>query len=103
MQVNRVALMNVIDAAEKWAKVKDVVAERAEGETSCVPYLHASIMSMQYLLDTLEKDRDIIKDVFGTDTVDPELWDELDSMDDGQRLNVPICVFDLKRIRKVFT
>ncbi len=43
--------------------------------------------------------RDVIKDIFGADTVDPELWDELDSMDDGQRLNVPICVFDLKRIR----
>jgi len=56
MQVNRVALMNVIDAAEKWAKVKDVVAERAEGETSCVPYLHASIISMQHLLNSLERE-----------------------------------------------
>ena len=46
--------------------------------------------------------RDIIKDVFGVDTVDPELWDELDGMDDGQRINVALCVFDLKRIRKVF-
>ena len=46
--------------------------------------------------------RDIIKNVFGSDTIDPELWDELDSMDEGQRLNVPICVFDLKRIRKFF-
>ena len=56
MQVNKIALMNVIDAAEKWAKVKDIVAERAEGESSCVPYLHASIISMQCLLDTLEKE-----------------------------------------------
>lgn len=43
--------------------------------------------------------RDTIKDIFATDTVDLELWDELDQMDDGQRIDVPLCVFDLKRIR----
>lgn len=45
--------------------------------------------------------KSILADIFGTDTVDEELWDELDSMDDGQRINVPMCVFDLKRIRQI--
>ena len=50
--------MNVIDAAEKWAKVKDFVAERAEGESSCVPYLNASIVTMQCLLKKIEEVED---------------------------------------------
>ena len=58
MRVNKVALMNVIDAAQKWAKVKDVVAGRTEDQTSCVPYLHASIMSMQALLNQLQEAED---------------------------------------------
>lgn len=43
----------------------------------------------------------ILADIFGTDTVDEELWAELDSMDEGQRINVPMCVFDLKRIKQI--
>tara|TARA_R110000796_G_scaffold55241_4_gene128769 strand:+ start:37 stop:222 length:186 start_codon:yes stop_codon:yes gene_type:complete len=58
MQVHKIALMNVIDAAEKWAKVKDVAAERAEGESSCVPYLNASIITMQCLLKKIEEVED---------------------------------------------
>lgn len=48
-----------------------------------------------------KKVKTILADIFDIDTVDQELWDELDSMDDGQRINVPICVFDLKRIRQI--
>jgi len=58
MQVNKIALMNVIDAAEKWAKVKDVVAERKEYEASCVPYLHASIINMKSLLKKVKEVED---------------------------------------------
>ena len=41
-----------------------------------------------------------LKDIFGSDTIDPELWGELDEIDEGQRINVPLCVLDLKRIRQ---
>lgn len=46
------------------------------------------------------EDDEALKDIFGSDTIDPELWDELDEMDEGQRINVPMCVLDLKRIRQ---
>lgn len=29
---------------------------------------------------------------------DPELWNELQSIDDGQRINVSICAVDLKQL-----
>ena len=55
--------------------------------------------------DCLKVENDCVKsvfaDIFDTDTVDEELWAELYSMDEGKRINVPMCVFDLKRIRKI--
>lgn len=42
-----------------------------------------------------------VKETFDASTVDAELWDELDHMDDGERVNVPITVMDLKRIRMI--
>jgi len=42
-----------------------------------------------------------VKETFDASTVDAELWDELDMMDDGERVNVPITVMDLKRIRMI--
>ncbi len=42
-----------------------------------------------------------VKETFDATTVDAELWNELDHMDDGERINVPITVLDLKRIRKI--
>lgn len=36
---------------------------------------------------------------FDETTVDPQLWGELDNMDEGQRINVPMTVGDLRKIR----
>ena len=36
---------------------------------------------------------------FDETTVDPKLWGELDNMDEGQRINVPMTVGDLRKIR----
>ena len=55
------------------------------------------IVRKQKMIDT----KSILADIFGNDTVDEELWAELDSMDEGQRINVPMCVFDLKRIKQI--
>ena len=40
-----------------------------------------------------------MNEIFGADTVDPELWEELDGLDDGERIHVPLTVADLKKIR----
>lgn len=40
-----------------------------------------------------------LRSAFDEHTVDTELWDELDTKDEGDRINVPIVVQDLLRIR----
>src|SRR5262245_15241049 len=44
-----------------------------------------------------------LTEVFDKTTVDEELWTELDTMSEGERINVPIPVVDLKRIRDAIT
>jgi len=39
-----------------------------------------------------------LREIFDFSTIDAELWDELDKMDDGYRVNVPMTVMDLKRV-----
>jgi hypothetical protein len=41
----------------------------------------------------------ILRNAFDSSTVDKEIWEQLDSMDDGTRINVPLTVADLKAIR----
>lgn len=43
----------------------------------------------------------IIQDAFDNTNIDPEIWDKLDRMDDGERINISLTVCDLKRIRGI--
>jgi len=58
-------------------------------------------LTKEQVLEHLQSIISTIKDIFSHDTVDPELWDELDAMDEGERILVPMCVLDLKRIRDI--
>lgn len=40
-----------------------------------------------------------LREIFDASTVDVTLWDRLDSMDDGCRVDVPLTVMDLKQVR----
>lgn len=42
-----------------------------------------------------------LKEIFDSSIVDVELWDELDNMDNGERVDVHITVMDLKRVRDI--
>ena len=45
----------------------------------------------------------IVRNAFDEHTVDVELWDELDKMDDGDTVKVEITVMDMKQIRTLMS
>lgn len=49
----------------------------------------------------MDKMQGTLQSAFGVGTVDAYLWSELERLDNGQRINVPMTVFDLRRIRDI--
>lgn len=85
-----------VDIVDDASELEDAMDRRTDPEhVYIIPASHCSIEQINAVSEVLM----VLQEIH--DECDSELWDEIDSIDDGQRCSVSLCAIDLKRLRYV--